>query len=212
MQRAILKRFRTRSRDVPTGRKLFNFNSISVQSRRGHASNVSTMNLPEQSASSVAAFSSSFRAWFKSAVISWCVLCLVMSGLAFIVAGERLGLMNWLWLLTLSSMFHVGTYSLIGIPFFAVFWPRSQSCVWRIKFSLPIGAFLGFIGMWLGFAVLVGRPVNMLDRDFAGSGLIGAAYGIVTATVAWRLKNADQESMRRQQGGDLPGVMHSKLP
>jgi hypothetical protein len=150
------------------------------------------MNLPEQTAVSVAAFPSSFRAWFKSAIISWLVLCVVMSGVAFIAAGDRLGLMNWLWLLTLSSLIHVGTYSLIGIPFFAYFWPRDHSCVWRIKFSLPIGALLGLFGMWLGFAILAGRPISIFDLDFAGGGFIGAAYGAVTAIVAWKLKSANK--------------------
>ena len=153
---------------------------------------VSTMNLPKLTAISIADLPSSFQAWVKSAIISWFVLCVVMSGLALIVAGDRLGLMNWLWLLTLSSMFHVGTYSLIGIPFFVVFWPRSQSCVWRIKFSLPIGAILGFVGMWSGFAIAVGRPFNIFDLDNAGGCLIGFLYGIVTAAVAWKLKSANK--------------------
>jgi hypothetical protein len=140
----------------------------------------------------ITAFPISFQAWFKSAVISWFVLCVFMSGLALIVAGDRLGLMNWLWLLALSSMFHVGTYSMIGIPFFVVFWPRSQSCVWRIKFSLPIGAILGFVGMWFGFVILVGRPFNILALDNAGGCLIGSLYGMVTASVAWKLKSANK--------------------
>ena len=153
---------------------------------------VSTMNVLEQTAASIAEFPRSFKAWFKSAIISWFVLCVVMSGLALIVAGDRLGLMNWLFLLSVSSMIHVGTYSLIGIPFFAFFWPKSHSCVWRIKFSLPIGAFLGFFGMWLGSAILVGRPINVFDLDFAGGGLIGSAYGMVTAVVAWKIKSANK--------------------
>ena len=153
---------------------------------------VSTMNYLDQTLGIKAAFPMSFRAWFKSAIISWLVLSIVMSVIAFIVAGDRLGLPNWLWLLTLSSVFHVGTYSLIGIPFFALFWPQSHSYVWKIKFSLPIGALLGFFGMWLGFTILVGRPINIFELDFVGGGFIGATYGAVTATVAWKLKSANK--------------------
>ena len=153
---------------------------------------VSTMNLPSQAAISIAAFPRSFRAWFKSAVIAWFVLCILMSAVALIMSGNRLDFMNWLWLLVLSSMFHVGTYLLIGIPFFAFFWPQSSSIVWRIEFSLPIGAILGFFGMWLASAVIVGRPINIFAADFTGAGLVGAAYGAVTAIVAWKLKSANK--------------------
>ncbi len=117
---------------------------------------------------------------------------MIMSGLVLIVSGGGLELMNWVWLLALSSMIHVGTYSLIGIPFFAFFWPQHQSFVWRMTFSLPIGAFLGFLGMWLCSAIIVGRPINIFDQDFAGGGLLGAAYGAVTATVASKLKSANK--------------------
>jgi hypothetical protein len=150
------------------------------------------MSLPDQTAISIAAFPSSFRAWFKTAVVSWLVLCVLMSGLALIVTGGRIQLMNWLGLLALSSMIQIGAYTLIGIPFFAYFWPQSSSRVWSIKFSLPIGAFLGFIGMWLAFSIIESCPLNIFDLDSAGGCLYGAAYGIVTSFVAWRLKSANK--------------------
>lgn len=146
------------------------------------------MNLSEQTAISIEEFPSSFKAWFKSAVISWFVLCLLMSGFALIVTGWQFELMNWIVLLAMSSLIHMGTYSLIGIPFFAFFWPQNSSCVWRIKFSLGIGGFLGFVGMWLAFSILEGRPVSLFDLDLAAGCLYGLAYGVVTAFIARELK------------------------
>ena len=151
---------------------------------------VSMMKFTEQTEIAITAFPSSFRAWFKTAVISWVVLCMLMSGFAFIVTGGRLEPMNLLGLLALSSLSHIGAYTLIGIPFFAFFWPQSQSCVWRLKLSLPIGAILGFVGRWLIFSILDSRPANLFS-DVAGGCLYGAAYGAVTAFVAWKLKNAN---------------------
>ena len=155
---------------------------------------VNTMNLPEQTAISIAAFPSSFRAWFKTAVISWLVLSLLMSGLALIITGGKIHLTNWLALLAISSKIYIGAYSLIGIPFFAFFWPQSHSCVWKIKFSLPIGALLGFIGMWLAFTILDSKPANLFS-DVAAGCLYGAAYGAITALVASKLKSSNKTWM-----------------
>ena len=149
---------------------------------------VSTMNFAEQTAIAIEAFPGSFRAWIKSALISWLVLCVLFGCFALIMTGGRIDPMNWLGLLAMSSAIHVGAYSLIGVPFFAVFWPLNHSCVWRIKLSLPIGAILGYFGMWLAFSILDSRPTNLFDRHFAGDCLYGAAYGAVTALVAWKLK------------------------
>ena len=91
-------------------------------------------------------------------------------------------------------MIYIGAYSLIGIPFFAFFWPQSHSCVWKIKFSLPIGALLGFIGMWLAFTILDSRPANLFS-DVAAGCLYGAAYGAITALVASKLKSANKTWM-----------------
>lgn len=149
---------------------------------------VSLMNFPEQTAISIEGFPSSFRAWFKSAIISWLVLCILLSGFALIVSGG-MDPMNWLFLIGMSSVIHMGAYSLIGIPFFAFFWPQSHSCVWKIQFSLPIGALLGFLGMWLSFSILEGRPINLFDLEFAVDCIYGVAYGAVTAIVALKLKS-----------------------
>ena len=148
---------------------------------------VSTMNFAEQTAFTIERFPSSFRAWVKSALISWLILCVLFSCFALIMSGGRIDPANWLALLVMSSIIHIGAYSLIGIPFFAVFWPQNHSCVWRIKLSLPIGAFLGYFGMWLAFSILDSRPTNLLS-DVAAGCLYGAAYGAVTALVAWKLK------------------------
>ena len=153
--------------------------------------NVSTMNLAEQTAIAIERFPSSFRAWAKSAVISWLILCLLFSCFAFIVSGGRIDPKTWMALVLMSSMVHIGAYSLIGIPFFAAFWPHDQSCVWSIKLSLPIGALLGYFGMWLVFSILDSRPANLLS-DVAAGCLYGAAYGAVTALVAWKLKSANK--------------------
>jgi hypothetical protein len=150
------------------------------------------MNFTEQTAIAIEEFPSSFRAWVKSAVISWLVLCVLLACFALIMSGGRIDPMNWLALLVMSSMIHVGAYSLIGVPFFAVFWPRNDSCVWRLKLSLPIGALLGFFGMWLAFSILDSRAANLLDPDFASDCLFGAAYGAVTAFVAWKLKHSNR--------------------
>ena len=147
------------------------------------------MNFPEQTAIAIEAFPRSFKAWVKSAVISWLVLGVLFGCFALLISGGRIDPKFWVGLLVISSMFHIGAYSLIGIPFFAVFWPRDQSRVWRIGFSLPVGAFLGYFGMWLAFSILDSRPANLFDPDFAGGCLYGAAYGAVTAFVAWKLKN-----------------------
>jgi hypothetical protein len=149
------------------------------------------MNFAEQTAIAIERFPSSFRAWVKSAVISWLVLCILFSCFALAMSGWRIDPRNWVALMLMSSMFHIGAYSLIGIPFFAAFWPQDQSCVWRIKLSLPIGAFLGYFGMWLVLSILDSRPVNLLS-DVAGGCLYGAAYGAVTAFVASKLKSANK--------------------
>jgi hypothetical protein len=152
---------------------------------------VSTMNFAEQTAIAIERFSSSFRAWVKSVVISWLVLFILFSCFALAMSGWRIDPRNWVALMLMSSMFHIGAYSLIGIPFFAAFWPQDQSCVWRIRLSLPIGAFLGYFGMWLVLSILDSRPVNLLS-DVAGGCLYGAAYGAVTAFVASKLKSANK--------------------
>jgi hypothetical protein len=148
------------------------------------------MNFTEQTANAIEALPSSFRAWAKSAVISWLVLGVLFSCFALIMSGGRIDPVNWMVILGMSSLIHIGAYSLIGVPFFAVFWPRSDSCVWRIRLSLPIGAILGYFGMWLALSILDSRPVNLFDTDAAGGCLYGAAYGAVTAFVAWKLKSA----------------------
>jgi len=43
--------------------------------------------------------------------------------------------------------------------------------------------------MWLSFSILEGRPINLFDLEFAVDCLYGAAYGAVTAIVAWKLKS-----------------------
>lgn len=149
------------------------------------------MNFAEQTAIVIERFPSSFRAWVKSGVISWLVLCILFSCFALVISGGRIDPRNWAALMVMSSMFHFGAYSLIGIPFFAAFWPKDQSCVWRIKLGLPIGAFLGYFGMWLVLSILDSRPVNLFS-DVAVGCLYGAAYGAVTAFVASKLKSANK--------------------
>lgn len=152
---------------------------------------VNTMNFTEHIEISIERFPSSLRAWFKSAVISWVILCVLFGCFTLVLFGGLIDLKNWVALLLMSSVFHIGAYSLIGIPFFAVFWPQDRSFVWRIKLSLPIGAFLGYFGMWLVFSILDSRPVSLFS-DVAGGCLYGAVYGAVTAFVAWRLKSSSK--------------------
>lgn len=150
------------------------------------------MNLTDQTAISIEEFAVSFRVWFKSAVISWLVMCPLMIGFALFTSGAQIDRMNLLALVGMSSVIHVGAYSIIGIPFFVFFWPQNHSCVWSIKFSLPIGAFLGFFGMWLVLSIFDGRPLNPFDLEIAAGCLYGVAYGAVTAVVACKLKSASK--------------------
>lgn len=148
------------------------------------------MNFSEKIATAIEEFSRSFRAWFKSAVISCPVLCVLFGCFFLIVSGGRMEPLHFLGLLVMSSAFYIVAYTLIGIPFFVFFWPQDDSGVWRIKRSLPTGALLGYFGVWLVFSILDSGPMNPFDLEAAGACLYGAAYGAITAFVAWKIKKA----------------------
>lgn len=147
------------------------------------------MNFDERVAVMISESPRSLKAWLKSAFISWIVLGSLVTCLFFIRSGINSDVRLWFGFITLSSVIHMIAYFLIGVPFFIAFWPQDRSKVWKLKFSLPLGALLGFIGMWVIFSIIDSRPLR-LDLKSATELLSGSAYGVVTAFVAWKLKIA----------------------
>jgi len=109
-----------------------------------------------------------------------------------VLSGGRIEPVNALAALAMSSLFYVGGYALIGIPFFGAFWPNDNSWIWKMKFGLPLGAILGYLGVWLVLSILDSEPANLFDTDIAGGCLYGVVYGSVTAIVACRIKNSNK--------------------
>jgi len=153
------------------------------------------MTFPDRTAAAISAFPDSFRAWAKSGLISWPILSVLLICFMLVVSGGRLEPMNVLAVLAMSSLFYAGGYTLIGVPFFTAFWPNDDNRIWKMKFGVPLGVIFGYLGVWLVLSILDSRPVNLFDAELAGGCLYGAVYGLVTATVACKIKNANKSEM-----------------
>jgi hypothetical protein len=153
------------------------------------------MNFPDRIAAAISAFPNSFRAWVKAGLISWPILSVLLIFFMLVYSGGRLEPVNVLAVLAMSTLFYIGGYVLIGVPFFTAFWPSDDNRIWNMKFGVPLGVFFGYLGMWLVLSLLDSRPVNLFDADLAAGCLYGAVYGLVTATVACKIKNANKAQM-----------------
>jgi hypothetical protein len=129
-------------------------------------------------------------AWFKTAFAAWIILCVICGSYILIDSGGRFGADLW-FILAVSSAIHLASFFLVGLPFFAHFWTRKESRVWDLRISLPMGAILGFLTIWITFSTIGARVINPFSSDGAIGCLVGAGYGFVTAFVAWVVRKIE---------------------
>ena len=130
------------------------------------------MNFSDHTAAAITAFPDSFRAWVKSGLISWPILSVLLGCFMLVLSGGRIEPVNALAVLAMSSLFYVGGYALIGIPFFGAFWPNDNSWIWKMKFGLPLAAILGYLGVWLVLSILDSEPGEFKQLTNTGGGIL----------------------------------------
>jgi hypothetical protein len=128
----------------------------------------------------------SLSEWLKTSVISG-MICALLCAVVLVQFKYGLGGAMFVWLICIGV--HFTALIVVGIPFFLMFFPRDGSRVFLMRYGLPVGALLGYFGMWLimFFTYMLHSPSrfpNPFDSDLALGLLIGAGYGFVTAAVA----------------------------
>lgn len=124
----------------------------------------------------------SIQAWFATGTITALFATIVILLIAFLMGYETKAT---LYVVGIYEAVHLLTYLVIGMPLFLYFWPRIESLVWRIHFSLPIGFMLGYLGMLSFFYIFSGFDFSWIDKGALIGCLFGGLYGLFTALAAW---------------------------